>query len=139
MDHLLLRGYRASPSSACAASLAGRSGPARRARSGNRGFIAGLRPSCPFGPPRSTVPILNCGDPPSTAVIPLPLLLDLAPSSYVGVQGGGNQLAATRGLLPEHCRAGFELARLPLLAVARFGGFSGPRARERDSANLRRS
>jgi hypothetical protein len=48
-------------------------------------------------------------------------------------------VAAIRGLLPEHCGADFDLALLPLLAVPRSDGFSGPRAFERDSAILRRS
>jgi hypothetical protein len=79
--------------------------------------------------------MLDRGDSPSTAAIPLSLLSDLATSSYVRVLGGRNHLAAIRGLLPEHCGADFDLAPLPLLAVARSGGFSIPF--ERDFANLR--
>ena len=65
-------------------------------------FVALLRPSCPCDPARSTVPSLDCGAPPSTAVIPLPLRSDLAPSSPVGILGGVNHLATIRGRLPEH-------------------------------------
>jgi hypothetical protein len=46
-------------------------------------------------------------------------------------------LITIRGLLPEHCGAYLDLAPLPLLAVARSGGFSGPRAFDRDFAILR--
>ena len=65
-------------------------------------YVAFLRPSCPCAPARSTAPSLDCGDPPSTAVIPLPLRSDLAPSGPVGILGGENHLATIRGLLPEH-------------------------------------
>jgi len=65
-------------------------------------YVAFLRPSCPCDPARSTVPSLDCGAPPSTAVIPLPLRSDLAPSSPVGILGGENHLATIRGLHPEH-------------------------------------
>src|SRR5262249_12532610 len=65
-------------------------------------YVAFLRPSCPCDPARSTVPSLGCGDPPSTAVIPLPLRLDWAPSGPVGILGGENHLATIRGLLQEH-------------------------------------
>src|SRR5262249_53588761 len=65
-------------------------------------YVAFLRPSCPCDPARSTAPSLDCGDPPSTAVIPLPLRSDLAPSCPVGILGGKNHLATIRGRLPEH-------------------------------------
>ena len=65
-------------------------------------YVAFLRPSCPCDPARSTVPSLDCGAPPSTAVIPLPLRSDLAPSSPVGILGGVNHLATIRGRRPEH-------------------------------------
>ena len=65
-------------------------------------FVALLRPSYPCDPARSTVPSLDCGAPPSTAVIPLPLRSDLAPSSPVGILGGVNHLATIRGRLREH-------------------------------------
>ena len=65
-------------------------------------YVAFLRPSCPCDPARSTVPSLDCGAPPSTAGIPLPLRSDLAPSSPVGILGGENHLATIRGLHPEH-------------------------------------
>ena len=63
-------------------------------------FVALPRPSCPCDPACSTVPSLECDDPPSTAVIPLPLRSDLTPSSPLGILGGENHLATIRGLLP---------------------------------------
>src|SRR5262249_5226347 len=47
--------------------------------------------SCPSDSPPATVPMFDCGDPPAATNTPVALLSDLAPSSYVGVLGGGNR------------------------------------------------
>jgi prepilin-type N-terminal cleavage/methylation domain-containing protein/prepilin-type processing-associated H-X9-DG protein len=47
--------------------------------------------SCPSDSPPATVPMFDCGNPPSAGNTPVTLLSDLAPSSYVGVLGGGNR------------------------------------------------
>jgi prepilin-type N-terminal cleavage/methylation domain-containing protein len=46
---------------------------------------------CPSDSPPATVSMYDCGSPPATAGIPVALLSDVAPSSYVGVLGGGNR------------------------------------------------
>jgi prepilin-type N-terminal cleavage/methylation domain-containing protein/prepilin-type processing-associated H-X9-DG protein len=46
---------------------------------------------CPSDSPPQTVPVYDCGNPPAASNPPVALLLDLAPSSYVGVLGGGNK------------------------------------------------
>jgi prepilin-type N-terminal cleavage/methylation domain-containing protein/prepilin-type processing-associated H-X9-DG protein len=46
---------------------------------------------CPSDTGPDTVSMFDCGDPPSATNTPIALLSDLAPSSYVGVLGGGNR------------------------------------------------
>src|SRR4051794_32693091 len=46
---------------------------------------------CPSDSPPAAVSIFDCGNPPSADNAPVALLSDLAPSSYVGVLGGGNR------------------------------------------------
>jgi prepilin-type N-terminal cleavage/methylation domain-containing protein/prepilin-type processing-associated H-X9-DG protein len=47
--------------------------------------------TCPSDSPPATVSMFDCGSPPSAGNTPVALLSDLAPSSYVGVLGGGNK------------------------------------------------
>ncbi len=46
---------------------------------------------CPSDPSPDSVSMYDCGNPASAANSPVTLLSDLAPSSYVGVLGGGNK------------------------------------------------
>jgi len=46
---------------------------------------------CPSDSPPAKVAMFDCGNPPSAGNTPVALLSDLAPSSYVGVLGGGNK------------------------------------------------
>src|SRR4051794_18511180 len=46
---------------------------------------------CLSDSPPASVPVYDCGNPPSASNPPVALLSDLAPSSYVGVLGGGNK------------------------------------------------
>ena len=46
---------------------------------------------CPSDSPPATVSVYDCGNPPAASNTPLAVLSDLAPSSYVGVLGGGNK------------------------------------------------
>ena len=47
--------------------------------------------TCPSDSPPARVSMFDCGNPPSGGNAPVALLADLAPSSYVGVLGGGNR------------------------------------------------
>ena len=47
--------------------------------------------ACPSDSPPKTVSMFDCGNPPAAGNTPVALLSDLAPSSYVGVLGGGNK------------------------------------------------
>jgi prepilin-type N-terminal cleavage/methylation domain-containing protein/prepilin-type processing-associated H-X9-DG protein len=47
--------------------------------------------SCPSDLPPAAISMFDCGNPPSAGNTPVALLSDLAPSSYVGVLGGGNR------------------------------------------------
>jgi prepilin-type processing-associated H-X9-DG protein len=47
--------------------------------------------TCPSDSPPATVTMFDCGSPPSARNTPVALLSDLAPSSFVGVLGGGNK------------------------------------------------
>jgi prepilin-type N-terminal cleavage/methylation domain-containing protein/prepilin-type processing-associated H-X9-DG protein len=46
---------------------------------------------CPSDPAPASVSIYDCGNPPAASNTPIALLSGLAPSSYVGVLGGGNK------------------------------------------------
>ena len=46
---------------------------------------------CPSDTSPAAVSLYDCGNPPSATNMPVNLLADLAPSSYVGVLGGGNR------------------------------------------------
>jgi prepilin-type N-terminal cleavage/methylation domain-containing protein len=46
---------------------------------------------CPSDSGPETVSMYDCGSPPATNSVPIPLLSGLAPLSYVGVLGGGNR------------------------------------------------
>jgi prepilin-type N-terminal cleavage/methylation domain-containing protein len=46
--------------------------------------------ACLSDSPPATVSMYTCGNPPSASNVPMALLSDTAPSSYVGILGGGN-------------------------------------------------
>ena len=90
--------------------------------------------TCPSDSPPATVPMFDCGDPPSAGNTPVALLSDLAPSSYVGVLGGGNRnnpdpfAAATNGSRSMACStatAGSASPRSPMARRIRWGWASG--------------